>query len=316
MQSPTAEKAGLGGRAAALTEARRPTRIRDPLIDRVFMFVVGLLLLAVVAVVLIPLIYIVASSFSSAAAVASGRVLLWPVEFSLRGYEVAFATPRIASGFLNTLFYTFVGAGFSLAMTVAIAFPLSRIDLFGGRAILALVIFTMLFSGGLIPTFMVVKSLGLLNTRWALIVPQALGVWQILIATAYFRESIPEDLYAAAKIDGASDLRFLWSIALPLSRPMLAVVALMYGISQWNSYFDALIYLKSADLYPLQLVLRDILILNQFTPGDMSNLVERQQLAQLLKFSLIVISTVPIMLIYPFVARYFTKGILVGAVKG
>jgi putative aldouronate transport system permease protein len=297
--------------------ARRRERIRDPLVDRVFMVAIGLLLTAVAAVVLLPLIYILASSFSSPQAVSAGRVTVWPVDFTVRGYQVAFANPQIVTGFANSLFYTIVGALFSLVLTVAIAFPLSRKNFFGGRVITLLVIFTMLFQGGLIPTFIVVKSLGMLDTRWAPIVPQALGVWQVLIATAYFRESIPEELYEAAQLDGASDLRFLWSVALPLSKPMLAVVALMYGISQWNAYFDALIYLKSSELYPLQLVLRDILILNTQTPGSsMNNLLERRQLAQLLKYSLIVISTVPVMLIYPFVARYFTKGILLGAVKG
>jgi putative aldouronate transport system permease protein len=175
----------------------------------------------------------------------------------------------------------------------------------------------MLFAGGIIPTYLVVQQLGLLDTRWALILPQAVGVWQVIIAVVFFRSSIPDELYEAAQLDGASDLRFLWSVVLPLSKPLLAVIALMYAIFQWNSYFDALLYLRDPDLYPLQLVLRNVLILNQATPGmDATAQIERQQLADLLKYSLIVISTVPVMLIYPFVARYFNKGIMLGAVKG
>src|SRR5690606_11061419 len=175
----------------------------------------------------------------------------------------------------------------------------------------------MLFAGGIIPMYLVVQNLGLLDTRWALVLPQAIGVWQVIIAVSFFRSSIPEELYEAAQLDGASDLRFLWSTVLPLSKPLLAVIALMYAIFQWNSYFDALLYLRDPDLYPLQLVLRNVLILNQATPGmDATAQIERQQLADLMKYSLIVVSTVPIMIVYPFVARYFNKGIMLGAVKG
>jgi putative aldouronate transport system permease protein len=176
----------------------------------------------------------------------------------------------------------------------------------------------MLFTGGLIPTYLVVQSAGLLDTRWALIIPQAIGVWQVIIARTYFRTAIPDELVEAAELDGCGDLRFLWSVVIPLAKPMIAVVALMYAIMQWNSYFDALIYLKNPDLFPLQLVLRNILILNTTGGGavDASVMLQRQQLADLLKYSLIVVASVPVLLIYPFVARYFTKGIMIGAVKG
>ncbi len=163
-----------------------------------------------------------------------------------------------------------------------------------------------------------VQSAGLLDTRWALIIPQAIGVWQVIIARTYLRTAIPEELVEAAQLDGCGDLRFLWSVVIPLAKPMIAVVALMYAIMQWNSYFDALIYLKSPDLFPLQLVLRNILILNTTGGGavDATVVLQRQELADLLKYSLIVVASVPVLLIYPFVARYFTKGIMIGAVKG
>jgi putative aldouronate transport system permease protein len=298
-------------------DRRRTTHIKDSLVDRVFMVGVYILLTVFLLVVLIPLIYIVSSSFSDPTAVSSGRVFLWPVDFTLEGYATALRDPQIPTGFLNSLFYTVVGTALSVTLTVAIAYPLSRKDFWGRRGITLGIVLTMLFSGGLIPTYLVVQSLGLLDTRLALILPQALGVWQIIIAVAFFRASIPDELAEAAQLDGASDLRFLWSVVIPLSKPLIAVIALMYAITQWNSYFDALLYIRSPDLYPLQLVLRNILILNQQIAGmDATELLERQRVADLLKYSLIVISTVPVMLIYPFVARYFNKGILVGAVKG
>ena len=295
----------------------RPTRIKDPVGDRVFMVGVYILLTTFLLVVLLPLIYILASSFSDPLAVASGRVTFWPIGFTLEGYERALSDNSILAGFGNSLFYTVAGTAISLVLTVAIAYPLSRRTFWGRRGITIFVIFTMLFAGGIIPTYLVVQNLGMLDTRLALILPQAIGVWQVIIAVAFFRTSIPDDLYEAAQIDGASDMRVLFSMVLPLSKPLLAVIALMYAIAQWNSYFDALLYLRDPSLYPLQLVLRNVLILNQAAPGlDAAAAFERQQLASLLKYSLIVISTVPVMLVYPFVARFFNKGILVGAVKG
>ncbi|ROQ59115.1 putative aldouronate transport system permease protein [Rathayibacter sp. PhB152] len=296
---------------------QRATRIKDPMVDRVFMIAVYVLLTTFLLAVLLPLLYILASSFSSPLAVSSGRVSFWPIDFTLEGYERALGDSTIVTGFANSLLYTAAGTFVSLALTVAIAYPLSRKDFWGRGGITLGVIFTMLFAGGIIPTYLVVQQLGLLDTRWALILPQAVGVWQVIIAVVFFRSSIPDELYEAAQLDGASDLRFLWTIVLPLSKPLLAVVALMYAIYQWNSYFDALLYLRDPSLYPLQLVLRNVLILNQATPGmDAAAQIERQQLADLLKYSLIVISTVPVMILYPFVARYFNKGIMLGAVKG
>lgn len=296
---------------------RRPTRMHDTGFDRVFMAGVYILLTTFLLIVLVPLINILASSFSSPAAVSGGRVFLWPVDFTLRGYQAVLSNSAILTGFGNSLFYVVVGTVVSLALTVMIAYPLSRSDLVGRRALTGGVLFTMLFSGGLIPTYMVVQSLGMLNSRWAMIIPGAIGAWQVLIAMTFFRSSIPGELYEAAQLDGASDLRFLWSVVLPLSKPLLAVIALMYGIGQWNQYFSALIYLRDEDLYPLQLVLRNILVLNNNAGGtDLANQMERQQLADLMKYSLIVVSTVPVMLVYPFVARHFTKGVMVGSVKG
>lgn len=296
---------------------RRPRRMRESPGDKVFLVGVYVLLVVFLLVVLVPLLYILASSFSDPSAVSAGEVLLWPVDFTLQGYQTVLSDPQILRGYANSIFYATAGTLISLVLTVAIAYPLSRKDLFGRNVVTMLVVFTMLFSGGLIPTYLVVQELGMLDTRWALLIPQAIGVWQVIIARSFFRASIPDELTEAAELDGARDLRVLWSIVLPLSKPLLAVIALMYAIGQWNSYFDALLYIRDSDLQPLQIVLRNILILNGSSGGmSASDQVARQQLANLVKFSLIVVSTVPVLLIYPFVARHFNKGVMVGSVKG
>ena len=296
------------------------TTIEETTTDRIFLVGVKIMLWIALIVVTVPLVYIVANSFSSASAVSAGRVLLWPVEPSLKAYKVAFGDPQIMQGYLNSFIYAIGGTLISVTLTIAIAYPLSRRTFFGRNVIMSVLIFTMLFSGGLIPTYLVVQDLGMLNTRWAMVIPSAIGVWQVIIARTFFRSTIPEELYEAATIDGASDLRFLWSIVLPLSKPVIAVIALMYAIFQWNSYFDALIYLKDPGLYPLQIVLRNVLILNTLTGSttttSLAQQLEQQQLANVLKYALIVISSLPVLIIYPFVARHFTKGVMVGAVKG
>ncbi|TDO30593.1 putative aldouronate transport system permease protein [Kribbella sp. VKM Ac-2527] len=294
------------------------TTIAETRGDRIFLIGVKTMLWITLILVLIPLIYVVANSFSSASAVSAGRVFLWPVEPSLRAYQEALSDPQILKGYYNSLIYAVGGTLISVTLTIAIAYPLSRRRFFGRNVIMSLLLFTMLFSGGLIPTYLVVQDLGMLNTRWAMVIPSAIGVWQVIIARTFFRSTIPDDLYEAAVLDGASDLRFLWSVVLPLSKPVIAVIALMYAIFQWNTYFDALIYLKDPGLYPLQIVLRNILILNSTTgsASDVAQQLERQQLANVLKYALIVISSLPVLLIYPLIARHFTKGVMVGAVKG
>lgn len=294
------------------------TRIRESAGDRIFLAGVYAFLVVVLLVVLYPLVYVISSSLSSPVAVSSGRVWLWPVDFSLRGYQVAFSNPQIVTGYANSLYYTFFGTLLSVTATVLVAYPLSRRGLYGRNAITLFITFTMIFSGGLIPTYLVVKDLGMLDTRWAMIIPQAVAAWQVIIARTFFQVTIPEELAEAASLDGCSDLQFLWSVVLPLSKPIIAVLVLMYAVAQWNSYFDALIYLKSDALHPLQLVLRSILILNTTTSGSMeaSVMIERQQMADLLKYSLIVVGSLPMLIIYQFAQRYFVRGMLIGSIKG
>ncbi|PQP90927.1 carbohydrate ABC transporter permease [Paenibacillus sp. AR247] len=286
--------------------------------DRLFLGIVYTILILVVLAVLYPLVYILSSSISSPAAVTSGKVWLWPVDISFEGFRVLFSRQEIMTGYLNSIIYTAAGTLISVTLTVMIAYPLSRRSLFGRNVFMMIITFTMIFSGGLIPTYMVVKELHLIDTRWALLIPNAIWVWQVIIARSFFQSSIPGELLEASEIDGCSDIHFIRSVVLPLSKPIIAVLVLMYAVGQWNAYFDALIYLRSADLFPLQLVLRSIIIQNNSSGGTMDAMamVQKQQLAELLKYALIVVATLPVLVIYPFVQRYFVQGMLVGSVKG
>ena len=293
-------------------------KVNESPIDRIFMFFNASVLLVITIAILLPLIFIVSASFSSSEAVIAGRVTLWPVDFSLLGYETIFEHKKVWDGFGNSLFYTVFGTLFNVAMTIIAAYPLSRDDLVGRRFITMAFIFTMLFSGGLIPTYMVVRDLGLLNTRAAMILPTGIGVFNLLITITFFRTTIPPELIEAARIDGANDFRTFLSIVLPLSRPIIAVLVLFYAVNHWNSYFQALIYLKDQELFPLQIVLREILIENSIDASmliDVEDLIAREGLRELLKYSLIVVASVPVLIIYPFVQRHFVKGMMIGSVK-
>ncbi|MFC3341872.1 carbohydrate ABC transporter permease [Paenibacillus abyssi] len=293
--------------------------IKEPFGDRVFLFCVYVFLGLILIVVLYPLIYILSSSFSSPQAVISGRVWLLPVEPSLAGYKAIFQNPSVMTGYANSLFYTFFGVLINVTLTVMLAYPLSRSTFVGRNFIMVLLIITMMFSGGLIPYYLTVKMVGILDTRWAMLLPGALAVWQVIIARTFFQSTIPKELGEAAELDGCSDLGFLWRVVLPLSKPILAVLVLMYAVGHWNAYFEALIFLKSPDLYPLQIVLRNILILNSIDASmmvDANQMAARQGLRDLLKFSLIVVATLPVLAIYPFVQKYFVQGIMIGSIKG
>ncbi|MFD0957793.1 carbohydrate ABC transporter permease [Paenibacillus chungangensis] len=286
--------------------------------DKAFLTFNSLMLWLILLVVLYPLIYIVSASFSNPEAVASGRVWLFPVDPTLDGYKAVFKHDMILTGFSNSFFYMIVGTVFNVLMTVLAAYPLSRRDFFGGKVLMLLFVFTMMFDGGLIPRYILVKDLELLNTRWALIIPVALGVWHVIITRTYFRVTISNELLEAARIDGCNDFRFVWRIVLPLSAPILAVISLFYAVGHWNQYFNALIFLKDPGLYPLQLVLKQILVENEVDismVGDVADLAMRAQLRDLLKYSLIIVATVPVLAIYPFVQKHFVKGVMIGSLK-
>ncbi|MHA7966558.1 carbohydrate ABC transporter permease [Paenibacillus sp. CAU 1782] len=287
--------------------------------DRIFNLVILVFLWTALIVVAYPLLYIISASMSSAQAVVSGKVWLFPVDFTLDGYKAIWSNAQFITGFINSLIYLAAGTAINITLTVMAAFPLSRREMMGRNGIMAIFVFTMLFSGGLIPTYLLVKDLYLLDTRWAMLLPVALSVWNVIITRTYFQTTIPNELYEAAQIDGCNDFRFLLRIVLPLSAPILAVMVLYYGVGHWNSYFQALIYLKSQHLQPLQIVLRNILILNQMDQSMMQNfevLQRKQGIADIIKYAVIVVASVPMLLIYPFVQRYFVRGVMIGAIKG
>lgn len=283
--------------------------------------VINCVFLGLIAViVLYPLIYVVSASFSDAMSVTSGKMILWPVDVTLDNYKEVFKNENIILGFRNSIIILFSGTALNLVMTVLAAFPLSRRDLWGKSVLMKLITFTMFFSGGLIPTYLMVgKTLGLMNNWLALILPGAISVYNMIIMRTYFMTSIPYELQEAAEIDGCSPLGTLVRIILPLSGPVLAVIALYYGVGHWNSYFNALLYISDDKLAPLQLYLRKVLTLNNaqslMTMGS-DEMARQAMRAETIKYSVIVVSSIPMLIIYPFVQRFFVKGVMIGAVKG
>jgi multiple sugar transport system permease protein/putative aldouronate transport system permease protein len=293
--------------------------IRDSRGDKIFTWINYAGLSFLITLILYPLIYILSASFSSPLAVTSGAVWLWPVDFTLEGYMTVFKHRLIMSGFANSFFYMIVGTMINVTLTIMAAYPLSRRDFFGRNVFMFLVVFTMMFDGGLIPRYLLVKDLGFLDTRWALLIPGALGVWQVIITRTYFKTTIPEEMLEAAKIDGCNDFQFILKMVIPLSAPIIAVISLFYAVGHWNQFFNALIYLKNQELWPLQIVLNNILVQNEMSMdmlADITEMAARQGMQDLLKYSLIVVASAPVLAIYPFVQKHFVKGVMIGSLKG
>ncbi|WP_257208674.1 carbohydrate ABC transporter permease [Bacillus sp. AFS031507] len=287
----------------------------DKVFDIINFFLVAIILLLVVY----PLYFIVIASISDPNMIYEGKVWLLPKELTLEGYQRIFGDSKIWLGYKNSIMYTVVGTIVNVSFTLMAAYALSRKDLYGRNVIMFLFLMTMFFSGGLIPTYLVVKNLGLLNTMWALILPKAVAVWNVIVAKTFFESSIPGELLEAAKIDGCSDAKFFWKIVLPLSKPIVAVMVLFYAVGHWNSYFDALIYLNNENLYPLQLILRNILIQNQASTmmiSDLDSLAAKQRVSELIKYGVIIVASIPLLIVYPFVQKYFVKGVMIGGIKG
>ena len=295
---------------AKIKQYTRPT-------DHLFMTIVYAFCAIALIAILIPLIFVVAASFSSPDALLSAKVFLWPVDFTLRGYKMVFDHDLPPLSFWNSIVYTVVGTVINLVLTVLAAYPLSRKDLAVRNPIMMLFAFTMLFNGGMIPTYLLVRDLGMLDTMWAILLPTAISVWNLIITRTYFQTSIPQEILESASIDGCNDFQFLIKMVIPLSVPILAVNVLLYAVGHWNSYFNEMIYLSTNTKFPLQLILRDIL-LNDQSAGtmDVTEQLERQKTQYLLQYSSMVVGTMPLMLLYPAVQKYFIKGIMVGAVKG
>lgn len=286
--------------------------------DRVFFIFAYIVISLLTLSVLYPLIYILSASFSSGRAVAAAKVWLWPVEFSTYGYESVLNYASIWIGYRNTLFYTAAGTAINVVVTLFCAYALSRKGLRGRGVLTFLFSFTMIFSGGMIPNYLLMKNLRLLNTVWAMLLPGAMSVYNMVVTRTFLQTNIPDDLLEAARIDGCSDAQFFFKIVLPLSKAIIAVISLYYAVSHWNSYFNAFLYLNDKNLYPLQIFLRQVLVLGNVDSDlmDEEMLMQLQNLRDVLKFAIIVVSTAPLLCAYPFVQRYFVKGVMIGSLKG
>ena len=291
--------------------------------DVIFDTVIFIILTLILFVVAYPLYWVIISSFSDPTAVSAGKVLLRPMGFTLKGYAEVFKNSQVMRGFFNSIVITFVGVCVNLAVTLPTAYALSRDNFSGKKPITVFYMITMFFGGGMIPTYLVVKNMQLLNTIWALVLPGCLSVYNMIVARTFFKSNISEELYEAGEIDGCTQSRFFFQIALPLSKAIIAIMVLYYGVGHWNSYFSALLYISDQDKYPLQLVLRNILITNQTalsqtatTAAARAALQEQQQLIDVMKYSLIIISSVPVLILYPLVQKHFVKGVMIGSVKG
>jgi len=297
----------------------RKSNIKDPVEDKILYAITYTIVFLFVLTILYPIIFVISASFSSPIAVGTGQVILWPVDPGLDGYKAVFSHKRILTSFRNTIFYTSVGTFINVALTLITAYPLSRPNLQWKKFYMFLFVFTMFFSGGLIPTYILMTQIGFVNTIWSMLIPGALSIYNMIVVRTFIMSNIPNELLESAKIDGCSDIRYLFSIVIPLSKAVIAVITLFYAVGHWNSYFSALIYLNNPKLYPLQLVLRDILIHNEIASNEFKSLdfmAAKQNLADLLKYSLIVVSSVPIIALYPFVQKYFIQGVMIGSLKG
>ncbi len=298
----------------------RSKAIRISYADLIFDIINYTILIFIVISILYPLYFIVIASISDPAMVGSGRVLFWPRGLNLEGYKAIFKDRIIVTGYRNSLIYMVLGTSINMLVTIPAAYSLSRKDLVGRDIIMLIFTFTMFFSGGLIPTYLVVKGLGMTNKIWAMVIPNAMSVYYLIVSRTFFRSNIPDEMLESTQIEGCSNIRFFISIALPLSKALLAVIALFYGVSHWNAFFNAMIYLNNEELFPIQLVLRNILLENQarqqMMKGLQEDLTSTEERAELIKYGMIIVASVPVLMIYPFVQKFFIKGVMIGAIKG
>ncbi|MGG1515721.1 carbohydrate ABC transporter permease [Paenibacillus oryzisoli] len=271
-----------------------------------------------VLLVLYPLYFVVTASITDPDLVYSGKLLFFPEHVTWDGYKRLLSETSIWVGFRNSLWYTVAGTSINLVLTITAGYVLSRTDLVGRNVFMFLLVFTMFFGGGLIPTYLLVRDLSMLDSTWAMIIPNAVSVFNVIIVRTFFQSNVPGEVLESAQIDGCSNIKFFLKIAIPLALPIVAVMVLFYAVGHWNSYFQALIYLKSNAKQPLQIILRNILIMNE--GSDMQDMLdgsqEQQKRMELMKYGIIIVSSLPVLVLYPFLQRYFVKGALVGSVKG
>lgn len=287
--------------------------------DRFFDIFTYVILTGVLIIVAYPLYFVIIASISDPAQVSNGTVLFYMKGFTLDGYKAVFKEPQVVRGLLNSLLYTFVGTSVNLIVTIPAAFALSRPNLKGKGFIMVFFIIPMYISGGMIPTYLVVKNLNLYNSMWALVLPGAVSIYNLIICRTFFMNTIDQGLVEAAKIDGCSNSRFFFHIALPISGAIVAIMVLFYGVAHWNAYFSAMIYLRDSKKFPLQLILRTLLMkIPKATEvvGDVAGVQRQQQVAELMKYSLIIVSSIPVLILYPFIQKHFVKGVMIGSLKG
>jgi putative aldouronate transport system permease protein len=293
--------------------------------DKTFDIINNSILLLFTLLMLYPLYFIIIASISEPMAIVKGEVILFPVNFQLTAYKNILQEASIWIGYRNSIFYTLLGTLYNLALTIPAAYVITKKELPGRNILIGFFLVTMFFSGGMIPTYLNMKNLGLLNTPWALILGAGVSCWNLIITREFFKNTIPTEIYESAHMDGASEFRAFFNIALPLSKPILAVMTLYYGVAHWNSYYSALLYIRKPDLFPLQLVLRNILISNEMSltqalvEGDSSAIavmVQKSYMVEAMKYSLIFVASFPLLCAYPFVQKYFVKGMMIGSVKG
>lgn len=308
------------GKGIALKKTSKPKRTKQDVIYDTCIFIVLTILFLIVAY---PLYFIIISSISRPSAVASGQVIFYPIGINFDGYKEVFQNSQVVRGFINSLWYTLLGTSLNLVLTLPTAYALSRDSFSGKKFVTIFYMVTMFVSGGMIPTYLVVKNMQLLDSVGSLILPGAISVFNMIVARTFFKSNIAEELYDAAAIDGCGQTRFFFSIALPLSGAIIAIMVLYYGVGHWNSYFSALLYMKTDTKYPLQLVLRSILVQNTAqlsqvvtTAAQQAALEQKRQLVELMKYSLIIVSSVPVLVMYPLVQKHFVKGVMIGSVKG
>ena len=300
---------------------KNSTAIRLSKGDRIMDTAINIIMFLLFLVVLYPLVYVLSSSFSSGDAVFNGKVILWPVDFSTFGYEIVLKYPKVWVGYKNTIINTVLGTIMNVFTTTLVAYPLSRREFQGKGFYMFLFMFTMWFGGGLVPTYILMSNLGLVNNRLAVLLSGLVSISNMVVMRSFFRSSIPADLHDAARVDGISDIGYLVKIVLPLSKAIFSVVTLYYAVAHWNSYFTAMIYLMDPSMLTLQQVLKDLLAQSNPSLEDVQGLTAEeianmQYSADLMKYSLIVVSSAPILCAYPFVQKYFEKGVMIGSVKG
>ena len=289
--------------------------------DRLFDALNSIFLFLVLISVLYPLYFVLIASVSDPTEVNTGKVWLVPKGVSLEGYKKIFEDQEIWRGYRNTIVYSVLGTAINLILTLPAAYALSRKDLRGRNAVMFGIAFTMFFHGGLIPTYLLIRSLGMVNTIWAMVIPEAVVAWNLIVSRTYFQSSIPDEILEAAIIDGCSNTRFFAQVVMPLSKAILSVMLLFYGVAHWNEFFRALIYLRDKQLYPLQLILREILIQHRVSDealhvGDLEMAHLARDVAELIKYGVIVVASLPVLILYPFLQKYFVQGVMIGAIKG